>query len=30
VAILVTGGLASVVLGPIFWAMTGRLLTAEP
>ncbi len=27
--ILVTGGLASVVLGPIFWAMTGRLLTAE-
>ena len=28
--ILVTGGLASVVLGPIFWAMTGRLLTAEP
>ena len=24
--ILVTGGLASVVLGPIFWAMTGRLL----
>lgn len=28
-AILVTGGLASVVLGPIFWAMTGRLLTAE-
>jgi hypothetical protein len=30
VAILVTGGLASVVLGPIFWTMTGRLLTAEP
>ncbi|HYR93379.1 MAG TPA: hypothetical protein VEP48_04160 [Methylomirabilota bacterium] len=30
VAILVSGGLASVVLGPIFWAMTGRLLTAEP
>jgi vacuolar-type H+-ATPase subunit I/STV1 len=28
--ILVTGGLASVVLGPIFWAMTGRLLSAEP
>jgi len=27
--ILVTGGLASVVLGPIFWAMTGRLLTAQ-
>ena len=27
--ILVTGGLASVVLGPIFWAMTGRLLTAS-
>ncbi|HYK99078.1 MAG TPA: hypothetical protein VEU77_11875 [Candidatus Acidoferrales bacterium] len=25
-AILVTGGLASVVLGPTFWAMTGRLL----
>ena len=25
-AILVTGGLASVVLGPLFWAMTGRLL----
>lgn len=24
--ILATGGLASVVLGPIFWAMTGRLL----
>ncbi|HLQ05625.1 MAG TPA: hypothetical protein VK197_08250 [Verrucomicrobiae bacterium] len=30
VAILVTGGLASVVLGPIFWTMTGRLLTAKP
>ena len=28
--ILVTGGLASVVLGPAFWTMTGRLLTAEP
>lgn len=27
--ILVTGGLASVVLGPVFWAMTGRLLTAS-
>jgi hypothetical protein len=27
--VLITGGLASVVLGPIFWAMTGRLLTAE-
>ena len=26
--ILVFGGLASVVLGPAFWAMTGRLLTA--
>src|SRR5439155_795196 len=26
--ILVFGGLASVVLGPIFWTMTGRLLTA--
>jgi len=26
--ILVTGGLASVVLGPLFWAMTGRLLTS--
>ena len=25
-AILVTGGLASVVFGPVFWAMTGRLL----
>lgn len=25
---LVTGGLASVILGPIFWAMTGRLLRA--
>jgi hypothetical protein len=24
--ILATGGLASLVLGPIFWAMTGRLL----
>ena len=24
--VLVTGGLASVVLGPLFWAMTGRLL----
>ncbi len=24
--VLITGGLASVVLGPIFWAMTGRLL----
>jgi hypothetical protein len=29
VLILITGGLASVVLGPVFWAMTGRLLTAE-
>lgn len=28
-AILVTGGLASVILGPAFWAMTGRLLSAE-
>jgi len=28
--ILVTGGLASVLLGPAFWLMTGRLLTAEP
>ena len=28
--ILVTGGLASVILGPAFWLMTGRLLTAEP
>jgi hypothetical protein len=28
--VLVTGGLASVVLVPVFWAMTGRLLTAEP
>jgi hypothetical protein len=27
--ILLTGGLASVVFGPVFWAMTGRLLTAE-
>ncbi len=27
--ILLTGGLASVILGPAFWAMTGRLLTAE-
>ena len=27
--VLVTGGLASVILGPAFWAMTGRLLTAE-
>jgi hypothetical protein len=27
--ILVTGGLASVILGPVFWAMSGRLLTAE-
>jgi hypothetical protein len=27
--ILVTGALASVVLGPVFWAMTGRLLSAE-
>ena len=27
-AILVTGGLASVILGPVFWAMTGRLLRA--
>jgi hypothetical protein len=24
--ILLTGGLASVILGPVFWAMTGRLL----
>ena len=28
--ILVSGGLASVILGPAFWPMTGRLLTAEP
>ena len=28
--ILLTGGLASVVLGPIFWSMTGRLLTVAP
>ena len=27
--ILVSGGLASVLLGPAFWLMTGRLLTAE-
>ena len=27
--VLVSGGLASVILGPAFWAMTGRLLTAE-
>ena len=27
--ILVTGGLAAVLLGPAFWLMTGRLLTAE-
>jgi hypothetical protein len=27
--ILVTGGLASVLLGPAFWLMTGRLLTAD-
>ena len=27
--ILLTGGLASVVLGPVFWAMTGRLLRAS-
>lgn len=27
--IIVTGALASVVLGPVFWAMTGRLLSAE-
>jgi hypothetical protein len=27
--VLVTGGLASVILGPAFWAMTGRLLSAE-
>lgn len=28
--ILVSGGLASVLVGPAFWLMTGRLLTAEP
>ena len=28
--IILTGGLASVLLGPAFWLMTGRLLTAEP
>ncbi len=28
--ILLSGGLASVLLGPAFWLMTGRLLTAEP
>lgn len=28
--IFITGGLASVLLGPAFWLMTGRLLTAEP
>ena len=27
--ILLTGGLASLILGPAFWAMTGRLLTLE-
>lgn len=27
--ILLTGGLASVLLGPAFWLMTGRLLTSE-
>ena len=27
--ILVTGGVASVLLGPAFWLMTGRLLTTE-
>jgi vacuolar-type H+-ATPase subunit I/STV1 len=27
--VLITGGLASVLLGPAFWLMTGRLLTAE-
>jgi hypothetical protein len=27
--ILLTGGLASVLLGPAFWLMTARLLTAE-
>ncbi|MDQ2951996.1 MAG: hypothetical protein M3R54_07005 [Chloroflexota bacterium] len=28
--ILLAGGLASLILGPAFWLMTGRLLTAEP
>ncbi|MDQ2951216.1 MAG: hypothetical protein M3R54_03025, partial [Chloroflexota bacterium] len=28
--ILFTGGLASLILGPAFWLMTGRLLTAAP
>jgi hypothetical protein len=27
--VLLTGGLASVILGPAFWAMTGRLLATE-
>jgi hypothetical protein len=27
--VLITGGLASVLFGPAFWLMTGRLLTAE-